>query len=294
MGQRGLRVINSRKLNRALGALIGSSRRNGSNPWPKLRTAIRERLRRTFLAADSVATISAPSRGPWPTEALAEGDVELRVLRLDGSFERIKHLVRLLSDDERRRAAHFRFERDAMRFLAGRAALRTILGGHLATDPEAICLTYGPRGRPELAPPFDASGLRFNLSHSGSLGLCAVTWGRRIGVDIERIRQMPDMDAIAGRMFPRHWPVLRSMPEPRRSEAFFKRWTRMEAYVKALGEGIAGARDVEADAGGPEPGQWSLESFVPEAGYIAAVAVERRICRLIYRNWPEAVDASLM
>ncbi len=214
-------------------------------------------------------------------------------MRLDRSVGWVERLIRILSDDEQQRAARFCFEPDATRFVVGRAALRTILGEHLGIDPDTIRLTYGPQGRPELAPPFDATGLRFSLSRSESLGLCAVTRGQRIGVDVERVRPLPDMEAIAERMFlPRERRAIRRLPEPRRPQAFFERWTRMEAYGKALGEGIAGSVERERDAAAAAVGRWSLEAFVPDPGYVAAIAVEGRISRLICRSWP-GVNARL-
>ena len=224
-----------------------------------------------------------------PVPAL-DGEVCLWLVRLDCRAESIERLSRLLSDDERRRVARFHFRRDAARFVVGRAALRTILGEVLRVEPRTIRLTYGPYGKPELGEPFDRAGLRFNLSHSDSVGLCAVTRRRRVGVDIERLRPVPEWEAIADRMFsPQECHALRRLPAAQRREAFFSGWTRREAYAKALGEGFsARLEDLERDP--PGPPRWSLEALVPEPGYVAAVAVEGQISRLVRRTWPPATD----
>jgi len=85
-----------------------------------------------------------------------------------------------------------------------RAALRTILGACLGVEPQVLDSRYGPRGKPELAPRFGRAGLQFNASHWEGVGLYAVTAWRRVGVDIERVRPMPDLEAIAERRFSLH------------------------------------------------------------------------------------------
>jgi 4'-phosphopantetheinyl transferase len=115
-----------------------------------------------------------------------------------------------------------------------------------------------------------------------------VTRWQRVGVDVERVRPLREMEAIAERMFRlREWRGLRRLPARRRQQGFFVCWTRMEAYGKALGDGIAGALARQAEGDAAESGRWSLEVFVPDPGYVAAVAVEGRMPRLVWRRWEE-------
>src|SRR5438094_10495422 len=101
-------------------------------------------------------------------------------------------------------------------------------------------MLFVPHDMTELAPPYYLIGLRFNVSHSKSLGLYAVTRDRRVGVDIERIRPLPDLDEIAERVFsPEERLALRRLPPARRPEGFFNCWSRKEAYGKAIGYGLA-------------------------------------------------------
>ncbi len=100
-----------------------------------------------------------------------------------------------LSSDELARAARFHFERDRTRFSVARAALREILAHYLGTSPAEIAFVYGDHGKPALAPPY--GDLRFNLSHSHDLALCAVARGSEVGVDVERIRELDDLEGMA-------------------------------------------------------------------------------------------------
>jgi 4'-phosphopantetheinyl transferase len=231
-------------------------------------------------------------------------DGEFRVWRigLDRPAESVARLARLLDADERERAARFRFERDRMRFQVGRAALRTILGDILGVPPPEVRFAYGAHGKPELAPPWAASGLRFNVSHSDALALCAVSVHRRVGVDLERLRTLPDLEAIAARVFsPREQNALGRIPLPERQAAFFTAWTRKEAYVKALGEGFAHrlarftvslapgtpARLEHVDDDPAEAGRWTLQALAPDPAYVAALAADGPVGRLVCATWRE-------
>jgi 4'-phosphopantetheinyl transferase len=182
-----------------------------------------------------------------------------------------------------------------------RGTLRAILSDRLRIDPRDVRFVYGEHGKPELAEPFSGSGLRFNLSHSGSLALCAVVRHCRVGVDIERLRPVPHLEAIAERTFsPRERDTLRQLPPELRHEAFFNCWTRKEAYIKAIGKGLAhpldsfsvslapGARPrLETVDDDPlEAEVWTLEAIVPSAGYVAALVVEGRAEHIALENWP--------
>ena len=146
---------------------------------------------------------------PYPQSRLTpapllEDEIRVWIVSLALEPEPAERLSRLLSDEEQERAARFRLRRDAIRFRVSRAALRTILGACLGVEPQVLDFRYGPRGKPELAPRFGRAGLQFNASHSEGVGLYAVTAWRRVGVDIDRVRPMPDLEAIAERRFSLH------------------------------------------------------------------------------------------
>lgn len=233
---------------------------------------------------------------------LIEGEVHVWCAdlgRLPGSFDR---LARVLSDSERERGARFHFQHDATRWVMSRVVLRSILGEYLDVEPQAVRFRVGQSGKPELAAPFERARLGFNASHSDELGLYAVAVRRRVGVDIERLRSLPDLEAIAERMFsPAEWHALGALPRADRKTAFFRCWTRKEAYVKALGAGIsyplqrftvsltrdAPAKLEDVQDHPAEAARWSLAELPAAPGYAAALAVEGRPSRLVYRRWRE-------
>jgi len=121
-----------------------------------------------------------------------------------------------------------------------RSALRRVLGSYLHIPPESIAFVYGDKGKPTLLPAQNSLDLRFNVSHSGSLGILAVTNGCELGVDIETRQSVVDYMAISRRFFaPREHEALAKVPEELRQHAFLRCWTRKESYVKALGQGLA-------------------------------------------------------
>ena len=186
-----------------------------------------------------------------------------------------------LDDDELARAGRLRFERDRRRFVGRRAFLRRILGGYLGVEPASIRYRRTANGKPALV---DAHPLAFSTSHSDGLAIVAVVTQGEVGVDIERVRPMPDALAMARRFFTaREYEHLRSVPASTRSDAFLRLWTAKEAHVKLLGRGLSmpldgfevlGRADGEVvQLGGIGQARsvrlWSVD--VPD-GYVAMVA----------------------
>ena len=207
---------------------------------------------------------------------------------LDMAPDIVHRLSLLLSEDERQRAGRFAFERDWRRYIVARGRLRQLLAERLGIAPHAVEFAYGRRGRPALAPALDR-GLCFNVAHSGEIALYVFARHRAVGVDVEAVRGLPDADAIAARFFSRReYEDYSALAPVYRRRAFFSCWTRKEAYIKALGDGLyhpLDAFDVTLAPGEPArirrvadaPGEtcgWEIESFVPAPGYVAAVVVE--------------------
>jgi 4'-phosphopantetheinyl transferase len=115
-----------------------------------------------------------------------------------------------------------------------------VLGSYLRIPSESITFVYGEKGKPALLSAQNSLDLRFNVSHSGSLGILAVTNGCELGVDIETRQSVVDYMAISKRFFaPREHETLSEVPEELRQRAFLRCWTRKESYIKALGQGLA-------------------------------------------------------
>lgn len=186
----------------------------------------------------------------------------------------------LLAPDERARAAAFATDTLRARFIAARSGLRQRLGAHLGLDPARIGFRYNRFGRPELP-----GGPSFNLSHCGGLAALVLCPTAAVGVDIEAIR--PIERAVATRFFaPLELQALEPLQGPDWDRAFFRLWTRKEAFLKAVGTGLdtpLSSFDVTADdaprllrAEGQRPGDWALVHLSPAPGLMGALAVEAR------------------
>lgn len=221
--------------------------------------------------------------------ALAPGELRLWTIPLDPPPGAVESLGKLLSPDERERAARFRFDVHRRRYVVGRGALRRLLGRELGLPPEAVGFDYGPRGKPFLAARHGRGDLQFNLSNSEELALVGFFFGREVGVDVEFLKPMPDAEEIGERFFsiPER-EVLHRVPADRKEVAFFNAWTRKEAYLKAVGEGLAVALDsfdvtlapgepakMLALKGDPRAAErWFYLHLDPEPRYVGAVAIE--------------------
>lgn len=232
---------------------------------------------------------------------LSTEEVHVWRARLDLPVSQVKQLKQTLSADEVDRAERFYFQQDSRHFIVARGLLRTILSRYLNVAPHQLRFNYGEHGKPTLAASSDQPKLNFNLSHAGGLVLYAVTYGRAVGIDLERIRFDFEYEQLAARFFSaQENAVLRDLPAHLKPEAFFNCWTRKEAYIKAKGQGLAlplNQFDVSLVPGEPakllsargdaqEASRWALQELIPDPGYVAALAVEGDEWQLACWRWP--------
>lgn len=216
---------------------------------------------------------------------------------------RLADLTQVLAPDEQERAGRFYFDRDRRRYVVARGLLRMILGRYLHCDPAALRFRYGPYGKPHVAEP--ATTLQFNLSHAGDVILYAVTDHVRVGIDVERVDRREDVMSLARRFFSeRERTLLRSLPAAKQQTAFFACWTRKEAFIKAIGEGLSYPLDAFDVTVAPETpaallhtrtdpmaaARWRMYDLAPGPGYTAALAVEGPEVDLVCRHVLEARD----
>lgn len=164
--------------------------------------------------------------------------------------EELQRLFGVLNDGERRKAQAFKLSVMRDRFIAARGLLREVLGGYLLTDPADLQFENGEFGKPGLS----CGSLYFNISHTGNSLLVAVANFSDIGIDIETIKSRIGLEGLARRCFSdREFECWRRLPPGERLQAFYRLWTKKEAFVKAVGRGIALGLDqceVELDVGG--------------------------------------------
>ena len=206
-------------------------------------------------------------------------DVELWVWPLDIGADERGRLFAYLSDDEVARAERFVFDRDRHRYIAARGRMREVLARLLGTTPAELRFAYSSHGKPSLP-----VALHFNLSHSEGLAALGVSRTHELGVDVEHVR--PLKEDIAERFFSRaEVATLRALPEHEQLDAFYRCWTRKEAVVKAIGEGLSrpldsfdvtlgaqSARLLRMDGERDGPSVWQMAHFAPATGFEGAVA----------------------
>ncbi len=245
-------------------------------------------------------TFAADRRWPVMTEppALEPGDVQIWKVDITPVPRLAASMRARLSPDECERADRYVFDRHRFRYIQARAALRALLGRHLEIPAADVVLEAAPGGKPFLAGP--APSLYFNVSHSGDLALIALTTGGEVGVDLEVVRPHPDdWVALARRYFAREEVVaLERYAATDRVQAFFRAWTRKEAIVKLLGDGLRMPLDrfivplderattpVLLSDGGVVP--WHLTPLTPAPTYWGACATYRRPERIVLGEWTE-------
>lgn len=217
-------------------------------------------------------------------DALTPGIVHLWQRSLHASEEAIQGCHQLLLPEECERASRYRVERPRGDYILTRGTLRSLLSRYLRTHPKEITFQYTEYGKPFLA----NSELCFNVSHTDGLALMAFMLKREVGVDVERVRPQSDVMTIAERFFSVHERSnLRRLTGNEVHAAFFRCWTRKEAYIKAVGEGLSHPLhqfDVAIDpnprqallATRPDPEErkrWSIYNVPVQTGYAAALAL---------------------
>ena len=218
-------------------------------------------------------------------------EVQLRLVSLTRAVKRLTRLREYLSHEELQRGNRLVDGERRDRFLAGRGVLRELLAGYLGEEPASIRLSQGEFGKLHLSDHLEPDSISFNLSHAGDFLLLAFAVGREVGVDLEQVRQDLPFQAMAERYFSaREQEDLFSLPSSAQLAAFYRCWTRKEAYLKGTGAGFSHPSNsfdmallpdqparLLAHRGSPaEVGRWSISDLEAPRGYCAAVAVEGR------------------
>jgi 4'-phosphopantetheinyl transferase len=224
-------------------------------------------------------------------------EVHLWTVRLAASDKRTRDFLDSLPDDERHRAAAFRFEKHKKRFIIGRGLLRALLGSYTGRPPGEIAFRYGAKGKPALQTG-EAPLLYFNLAHSEDQIVYALCRDCELGVDLERVRELPEAESLARRFFAdEEYNEFLSFSPVQRNAAFFNCWTRKEACLKAMGDGLFAPLDrfqvslkpgdaaavLGVDGDGQAAAEWTLLHLTPLEEYVGAIAL--RAPGITLREW---------
>lgn len=229
-----------------------------------------------------------------PSFDLSNGRIEVWCVKVAASDTLIHQLGPLLSVEESSRAARFQFERHRNAFVVVRGVLRGLLARYIGVSPADVVFEYGLNGKPSLP----GSKIEFNISHTEGIAVLAFTKDCALGIDVEHIRPVEQMMQIAARFFsPAEAHELETLPEEQRERAFFLCWTRKEAYIKAIGDGLSmplnefqvtlkedePARFIRMGKESSLPSEWVLHDLDISPTYAAAIA---------YRGAPKHVVRS--
>ncbi len=242
-----------------------------------------------------------------PLRPVLEKD-EVHIWRgvIDVPDSHVRAFEKTLTPDECARADGFRFTTHRNRFVAARGLLRAILARYLGSHPGQLRFRYGPFGKPALDREIGRN-VRFNLSHANGLALYAVARDRELGIDLEQVRPHSLDQTVAEHYFSdQENAMLGAFSLHGGPEAFFRYWTRKEAYLKAHGEGLSGfPRQSDFSLQGSDPltlgtaeetnqqgAQWLLRDLDPGPGYVAAIAIggQRSRLRLMFAEWPPGMN----
>jgi 4'-phosphopantetheinyl transferase len=240
----------------------------------------------------------------WPSAParpmLRVGEVHVWAASLEQSFASMAALEELLSPAERNRADRYRVDRERRRYVVAHGILRRVLAGYRSGDPRTLRFTTGKRGKPALSQETGPTAIRFNLAHAEEVALIAVTLDREIGVDIERVQPMSELDSIVENFFSRRErDTLRGMETTAKENAFYRCWTRKESYAKAVDDCLsvvlrgfdtmpspARAHLPVFDAAQDRRGG-TVHELLPAEGYVGAVAIDGPVRRLSTWRWTE-------
>jgi 4'-phosphopantetheinyl transferase len=231
------------------------------------------------MRLDDVHHLWTPCFG---TPELHEHEAHIWSASLNVSDAQLKQMRAVLSRDEILRSERSPLIEERHRFTVSRGVLRHVLAPYVGVDARDIQFAYGHAGKPYL---IDNTGnIHFNMSHSGDLALVAVTRSREIGVDVEKLCDMPEMDDIVVRFFSDSAKAeFQSAPIAERVQVFFRCWTEREAISKCTGDGIADDKPLPVEG-------ISVIPLLPAIGYVGSLAINGPALKL--RTWNFAAPAS--
>jgi 4'-phosphopantetheinyl transferase len=232
--------------------------------------------------------------------ALSIGEIHVWTAHLVDEHRATADLLPILSREERAQAAQFSFERDRMHFIQAHGIVRQILSNYLDADAATLIFARTHHGKPNLTRRANGPHLEFSVSRSSNCCMLAVQLDHSIGIDVEKMRDLPQaIDIVQSYFTPAESKALSALRGAARRDAFFALWTHKEATVKGLGislaahlgriefdlDPIGGLRLVAWNGDQSVAQKWSVVRLDPAPGYVAAIASAYPIRCLTLHNW---------
>ncbi len=208
---------------------------------------------------------------------LLKGEVHLWTASLVVGADQVNRLRSELSTPEQEKASFYKFEAVQRRYIVSQAILKLLLAAYTGSEPSEIGYGYHTKGKPFL---MNDASLFFNMSHSHEMCVYAFSRDAEVGIDIEMIRELPDLDQLINtNITPREMKYFQNGPEER-LHRFFQFWTFKESYLKAIGEGMrltpenlefsmeqGGIIKLQSSNFGVDEEDWLFRCFTREGNY---------------------------
>jgi 4'-phosphopantetheinyl transferase len=219
---------------------------------------------------------------------LLDPDIHVWSVDLNLNPQQVDEFDRVLTTQERQRAAKFINPLHGSRWIVARGYLRHILSQYLNITPAEIVFSYGKQGKPAV----EGKELQFNLSHSGDRAVYAISAKYPVGIDLEFIHPLPAADLVDRFFSVNEQAIFYSLPVEIQQAAFFHAWTQKEAYLKACGTGLSTPLDqieVSIDPRtsaevviAPIAGIWQIEKLAISTEYAGAIVIGGDYDRIEY------------
>lgn len=229
---------------------------------------------------------------PRNLSSLIKGEIHIWSISLNSDnafFERCKES---LTDAERERIHYYNFKQVQDHFIISQGGLRLLLSSYLNIEPQKIQIRKHAKGKPYIA---DDTSLCFNVSNSGKYCVYAFSRSGEVGIDIEEVRPLSDIDDLIDKNFTENEKHYINKNQKDRIENFFQFWTVKEAYLKAIGEGMRltpdslefsienGIFKLDAVKGIFEQEDWLFKVITPGANHMGTITykgIQTKICEM--------------
>ena len=224
-----------------------------------------------------------PDRVKFPQ--LLNGEIHLWTASLVPSMDKIERLRSFLSPEEKKKASYYKFERKQHGYIITQAVLRILISAYLDIDPADVMLVASKKGKPFL---INEPSLFFNNSNSDEICVYAFSRDAEVGIDIEKIRELPDIDELIEKNLTSREKAYFLKNSDHKLSLFFQFWTFKESYLKAIGEGMRltpanlefllddGNIRLRSVTYGFEATDWQFKGFTREGNYTGTLTYQRR------------------